>query len=180
MKFIFFPLWILAINRVFEPTYDIHYKKHPGQLILNNGQVINGTFQYAYLEFPTWNFKYLSGSGNKTIKRYKASKIKSITLKGSDKSLFTNDSTYFYRIGKPPLYRQLTFGTIKIYDRLVNVNEKWGLVYFELYILENNKLKKIREKKFLKYIERYLKEKNIEKNFNNVSEAIHYLNYSGI
>jgi hypothetical protein len=162
--------------------YDIDYEKHPGQLILNNGQIIKGDFKYATLEFPTGNFKYYSNAG-KVIKRYKESQIKSITLAGSDTTLSKKDSTYITVIGKlsfftSSFYRQLTFGPIKIYDQLINVNERHGLVYSDLAVLENNKLKFYSKRKFLKYIENKLKENNIEKSFTSTKEAIRYLNFA--
>lgn len=161
------------------PKYKflIDYKKHFGHLILNDGQSITGTFEYSYFEFPVRSFKYYSDSG-KLIKRYKKSEIKSITFAGSDTTLSKRDSTYFIKIDKS-LYRRLTFGSIKIYDPLINVNEKDGLIYSDLVILEDNKPKYFHsERKILKYIENKLKEKNIEKSFKSTKEAIKYLNFA--
>lgn len=179
------PSIILVLTIIFSrafPNYNIHYEKHPGQLILNNGQIIKGDFKYATWEFPSANFKYYSNAG-KVIKRYKESQIRSITLAGSDTTLSKKDSTYIMRIGKlsfftSSLYRQLTFGPIKIYDQLINVNERHRLVYSHLAVLNNNKLKFYSKKKFLKYIENKLKEKNIEKSFKSTKEAIRYLNFA--
>lgn len=161
------------------PQYKflVEYKKHFGHLILNDGQSITGTFEYSYFEFPVRSFKYYSDSG-KVIKRYKKSEIKSITFAGSDTTLSKRDSTYFIKIDKS-LYRQLTFGAIKIYDPLINVNERQGLIYPDLVVLENNKPKNFHsEKKILKYIEDKLKEENIKQKFESIEEAIHYLNFA--
>ncbi|MEO8853227.1 MAG: hypothetical protein ABI359_05585 [Ginsengibacter sp.] len=161
------------------PKYKflIDYKKHFGHLILNDGQSITGTFEYSYFEFPVRSFKYYSDSV-KLIKRYKKSEIKSITFAGSDTTLSNRDSTYFIKIDKS-LYRQLTFGSIKIYDPLINVNEKDDLIYSDLVVLENSKPKNFHsEKKILKYIEDKLKEENIEQKFKSVKESIRYLNFA--
>ncbi|HUZ60796.1 MAG TPA: hypothetical protein VMU83_18640 [Hanamia sp.] len=148
------------------------------QLILNNGQSIKGVFEYAYFKFPVCNFKLYSDSG-KLIKRYKISEINKVVLAGSDTTLSKKDSTYFIRIGKSSLYRQLTFGAIEIFDPLVNVNESPGLISSNTAVLENNKLKEFySEKKILKYIENKLKEKGIEKTFKSTKDAIRYLNFS--
>lgn len=181
----FLPSIILVLTIIFShafPNYNIHYEKHSGQLILNDGQSIKGDFKYATWEFPSGNFKYSSSAG-KVVKRYKESQIKSITLAGSDTTLSKKDSTYITVIGKlsfftSSFYRQLTFGPIKIYDQLINVNERHGLVYSDLAVLENNKLKFYSKRKFLKYIENKLKYKNIEKSFKSTKEAIRYLNFA--
>ncbi|MEO8853228.1 MAG: hypothetical protein ABI359_05590 [Ginsengibacter sp.] len=178
----FLLILLIMIAGATSHKYDIHFEKHPGTLILNNGQIIKGDFKYATWEFPSGNFKYYSNAG-KVIKRYKESQIKSITLAGSDTTLSKKDSTYIMVIGKlsfftSSLYRQLTFGPIKIYDQLINVNERRGLVYSDLAVLENNKLRFYSKRKFLKYIENKLKEKNIEKSFKSTKEAIRYLNFA--
>jgi hypothetical protein len=165
-------------QRFFVPSshYKIDYQKHAGNLILKNGEVITGVFQYAYLEFPTPNFKLYSDSG-KLLKRYKLSAIKSITLAGSDTTLSDKDSTYFMRLGNASFYRQLTFGMIRIYDPLINVNEKKGLVYSDLAVEENNSIKVFHvEDHLLRYIEKKLKEKKIYKTFHSIKEAIRLLN----
>ena len=156
--------------------YSIAYEQHHGELVLNDSQVVKGIFQYANWAFPVWNFKYYSESG-KLLGHYKVNEIKTITLAGSDTSLSKKDSTYFIRMGNSTLYRQLTFGTIKIYDELIDVNEREGLIYWYVYVLENNKLKTFRsEDKILKYIEARLKQENIKKSFRSINEAIRYLN----
>lgn len=157
--------------------YNIYYQKHSGQAILNNGKTIKGIFKHSYFVFA---LNYFDSSG-KFIRRYKESDIKSITLAGSDSSISNKDSTYFIKINKPYLYRQLTFGSIKIYDKLINVNEKKGVIYSTVIVVESNKVRKLNTKReILKYIQAKLKEKNIKKYFNSVKEAIHYLNYSCI
>ncbi|HVT85476.1 MAG TPA: hypothetical protein VHD35_09745 [Chitinophagaceae bacterium] len=162
---------------VSSSEYNIYYQKHSGQAILNNGKTQKGIFKHSYLAFT---FKYFDSSG-KFIKRYKESDIKSITLAGSDTSISNKDSTYFIKINKPYLYRQLTSGAIEIYDKLINVNEKKGLIFSTVIVLEDNKVKKLNTKrKILAYIEEKLNEKNIPQHFNSVKEAIHYLNYSHI
>ena len=161
--------------------YSIEYEKHPGQLILNSGRTVKGVFQYAYMEFPVPNFKYYSDSG-KLIRRYKVEDIKSITLEGADTSISNLDSTYFVKMDRSSLYRQLTFGQIKIYDPLIiNVTERPGLIYTDLIIIENNVLKKFHsEYKTLNYIEEGLKQKNIQKSFKSLEEAVRYLNYHNL
>jgi hypothetical protein len=165
---------------VIGSKYVIAYKKHFGNIILNNGENIKGVFEYAEMEFPTYNFKYFSNSG-KLIKRYKISDLSSITLAGSDTTLSNKDSTYFIRIGKY-LYRQLTFGSIKIFDPLININERNGIVKpDDLIIFKNDFVKTFHsEEDIIKYIQDRLKEKNIEKSFKSIPEVIRYLNYSSV
>ena len=156
--------------------YRIQYEKHSGILILRTGEVIKGVFQYAYWEFPTPNFIYFSDSG-KLLMRYKTSLLESASFEGSDTTLSKKDSTYFKRIGKSSIYRQLTFGEIKIYDPLINVNERPGLVYSDLIVLENNKPKIFHsENDIVHYIVNKLKEKGVNNSFNSIQEAISYLN----
>jgi hypothetical protein len=160
--------------------YQIDYKKHIGTLYLKSGETIKGIFEYASFEFPTFNFKYYSNDG-KFIKRYKVSVIDSLIVSGADSSLTNADSTCFIKIGKNGLYRQLTNGSLKIYDQLVNVNEREGLIYSTIYVFDNNmQLKFLTENSFIKYIEAKLKERGIQKTFKSIREAVHYINYSNI
>ena len=185
MRLIFLISMLLAMNsKLFSQDlaqkYYINYEQHPGELVLNDSQVVKGIFQYANWAFSVWNFKYYSEAG-KLLGRYKVTEIKKITLAGSDTSLSKKDSTCFVRIGHSTLYRQLTFGTIKIYDELIDVNEREGLIFYNLYVLEKNKLKTFHsEDKILRYIEAKLKQKNINKSFQSINEAIRYLNDSDI
>jgi hypothetical protein len=156
--------------------YEIDFKKHPGHLVLKNGQSIHGIFQYANLGFPSNYFKCFSESG-KLLARYKENEIKSLTLAGSDTSLSKKDSTYFVNLGKSSLYRQLTFGDILIFDPLINVDERSGLLYADLLVLETGGKKNIyTDKQVLRWIEKKLKQKKIEKSFKTIRDAIKYLN----
>ncbi len=165
--------------------YHIDYRRHSGELILNNGKNVIGIFQYDWLEFPVANFRYYSDSG-KILHHYKVKDIKSIILLGADSCLFKRDSTYFVRMGKSDLlhkslYRQLTFGEIKIYDPLINVDEQKGMIYYELSVLEDGKLKTFsNQNDLLKYIETKLSEKNIVQPLHSVEEAVRFLNNSNI
>ncbi len=108
--------------------YSIGYQRHPGYIILNSGEKVTGSFQYADLEFPTYNLKFYDKEG-KLIKRFKTSMIERAVFKGGDSVLGNADSTSFVRLNNQPfLSRQLTHGSIIVYDDLFNVNEKPGLI----------------------------------------------------
>lgn len=163
--------------------FDIAGKKHRGEMILKNGIIITGVFQYANKAFPFNDFKYYSDLGG-LIKRIKVETIKRLSLLGSDTSLSNKDSTYFISI-KSHLYRQLTFGAVKLFDPTIYVNEKNGLINSEGYFRENvfaiehRKIITFSAKKdILKFIENKLKEKGINQSFKTLHEAIHYLNYN--
>lgn len=131
----------------------INYQKHKGYITLVSGETIEGNFQYGADEFPTYNLKSFSENGKK-IKRYKSNHIKTVILNGSDTTLTNKDSTYFKVLDKSKrFYRQLTFGSIEVYDNLFNVNEKGGLIRSPLVVKANNKLYKLNSKsKFIKWM----------------------------
>ncbi len=131
--------------------YLIDYQKHKGYIILNSGEKITGTFEYATWEFPTFNLKYYDENG-KVIKRFKTSQINKAVFYGADKSLTDSDSTYFIKLNNESyLSRQLTDGTIKVYDDLINTNERPGLiktdltVYFQEKVYHINSETKLRD-----------------------------------
>ena len=114
--------------------YNVAYQKHTGYLILTNAQKVNGTFEYADMEFPTYNLKEI-GQNGKVIKRFKLKEVDKVVLAGADRLLTTRDSTYFFSLNRSArLFRQLTFGGIEVYDQLFSVNETPGLVGQDLLI----------------------------------------------
>lgn len=116
--------------------YVINYQKHQGYIILKSGQTINGVFEYAEMEFPTYNLKSYNPNG-KLVKRYKLKQINKVVLQGSDTTLSKNDSTYFVRLDSTEaLYRQLTFGRVKIFDKYFNVNERIGVIKSSESVIE--------------------------------------------
>jgi len=113
---------------VISGKYSINYQKHQGYIILKSGQTVSGIFEYAEMEFPTYNLKFYNSDG-KLVKRYKLKEINKVVLQGSDTTLSKNDSTYFVRLDSAGfLYRQLTFGRVKIFDKYFNVNERIGVI----------------------------------------------------
>jgi hypothetical protein len=156
--------------------YEIDYKKHPGKMVLKNGQTIYGIFQYTDIGFPSNYFKSFDESGA-LVAKYKVTDVSSLTLAGADTSLSTKDSTYFVKIGKSTLYRQLTFGSILIYDPLINVNERSGLVYADLLVIENSHHQNIlTDHQLLRLMEKKLKQSKVVRSFKTVQELIRYLN----
>jgi len=147
----------VAGQRVVIPAYHnpyiIHYEKHNGYIALNNGKKIESSFQYAFWEFPTYNLKSFLENG-KLIKRYKPKDIKTVVLAGSDSVLTKHDSTYFKVLSKRNFfYRQLTFGSIELYDNFLNVDETIGLVKFPLSLKNHNQLYELSsEKKFITWM----------------------------
>jgi len=102
--------------------------------------------------------KYYSPDG-KLKERIKAGNIERAVMEGSDTSLLLNDSTVFIHLkaNDPYLYRQLTYGPVKIYDRLFNVNEKQGLIYPELFVALKTKDQIIKfnsDEKFINYMKK--------------------------
>jgi hypothetical protein len=118
---------------------NFDHKMHEGMIILNNNDTVKGRFQYADLEFPSFNIKYYPDSVKK--KRYFISKIKIAILDGSDTSLMGKNSTVFIKLyeNNKIFHRQLTFGDIEIFDPLFLVNEKPGLVSEDLTVLFKGK-----------------------------------------
>ncbi|MGI8951977.1 MAG: hypothetical protein ACR2FN_10380 [Chitinophagaceae bacterium] len=141
----FFPIKSLAqiipILMAYESKYGIHYQKHVGYIELNNEQKIEGIFQYALWEFPTYNLKSFSQDG-KLLHRYKSKEVKKVVLAGGDSSLSNKDSTYFIIFdGSKYFYRQLSFDKdIQVYDWLFNVNERPGLIYNALLVKRKDQL----------------------------------------
>ena len=133
--------------------YRIEYQKHKGYIQLNNGEKISGIYQYAFWEFPSYNIKSFTEKGA-LIKRYRSRDIKSIVLAGSDRTLSNKDSTYFMVLDKSKaLYRQLTFGSIEVFDYFFNVNEARGLIYTLLIVKANDQLHTFKsESKFIKWL----------------------------
>lgn len=137
MKYLIVVLCIFAISlfksnaqRAYVPIGHVRdYGIHKGCIVLNEGTKVCGNFQYAELEFPTYNFKHLD-SANKLLNRFKFSKIRSAKLAGSDHYLSNRDSTSFVKLfaKDKTLYRQLTFGDIQIYDQLFVVDEEPGAI----------------------------------------------------
>lgn len=161
MKYLLFVPFLSIAFQVFGqrgivPYYarGIDYQIHNGYIELNSGEKINGTFQYADMEFPTYNLKLFSPDG-KLLKRYKSNVIKIVALVGCDTTLSTRDSTYFKTLDKSKvLYRQLTFGSIEIYDYFFNVNEQNGLIRSPILIKTNNQLIEFNsEEKFIKWMQ---------------------------
>lgn len=134
--------------------YSINYKIHKGYIELSSGEKVNGAFQYADMEFPTYNLKSFNANGT-VIKRYKTNTIKLVALKGSDTSLTHNDSTYFKALNKGKvLYRQLTFGSIEIYDYFFNVDERNGLIKPPILVKKDGQLIEFySEEKFIKWLQ---------------------------
>lgn len=103
----FFSALNVAGQRVVIPAYHnpyvIHYEKHNGYIVLNNGKKIEGSFQYAFWEFPTYNLKLFSKKG-KVIKCYKPKDVKTVVLAGSDTALSKKDSTYFKVLVKENIF----------------------------------------------------------------------------
>jgi hypothetical protein len=131
----------------------VDYKMHSGIIILNSGDTIKGNFKYADMEFPSFNLKYYE-NGSK-MKRYMLSKIKEAVLEGSDTSLTKNNSTIFVKLFEKDnfLYRQLTFGDIKIYDEVFLVNENKGVVTKKLVVsYQGKKYKTESDKELLSLI----------------------------
>ena len=156
--------------------YEIDYKRHPGEMILNNGRTIRGIFQYADLGFPSNYFKCYSESGS-LLAKFKESEIRKLTLAGADTSLSRKDSTYFVKFGKSSLYRQLTFGSILIYDPLINVNERLGLLYADFLVVQDMYKKDfLTDRQLLRMLEKKLKQNKIDRSFKTVQELIRYLN----
>ncbi len=125
-------LFFSASNITAQPFINIHdlnYQKHAGYIELNNGEKINGDFEYAFWEFPTYNLRYYSPNG-KMAERYSVKNIKKVVLSGGDGWLSPKDSTYFIVHDKSRhFYRQLTFGKdFQIYDGFFNVDEIVGMV----------------------------------------------------
>ncbi|MEO6838334.1 MAG: hypothetical protein ABI185_08085 [Ginsengibacter sp.] len=118
-----------ASGQPFANFHDTFYKKNSGYIELNSGEKINGDFEYAFWEFPTYNLKLLSSS-EKVMKRYYIPNIKKVVLTGSDHWLTNRDSTYFIVHDKSRhFYRQLTFGKdFQLYDGFFNTDGYVGLV----------------------------------------------------
>lgn len=136
--------------------YSIDYQRHQGYIVLNSGKKIIGAFQYADMEFPTYNLKYFDDKG-KMIKRFKTALISKAVLKGADSILGIKDSTYFVRLkDKPYLSRQLTRGPILVFDDLFNIDERPGLVHTNgLIIMFQGKEEKISsQEEFKKLIQK--------------------------
>jgi hypothetical protein len=130
--------------------YAIDYQKHTGYIILNSGEKVSGTFEYATWEFPTFNLKLYNDYGD-LIKRYKISKIDKAVFYGADSSLTNADSTTFVRLNnRAYFFRQLTNGPVKIYDDLFNINERPGLIKSGLLIYYQDKVYKTDSKEQLK------------------------------
>ena len=126
--FLFFSTFNVAAQP-FATFHGQYHKKNIGYIELNNGEKINGDFEYAFWEFPTYNLKLLS-PGEKVLKRYYITKIKKVVLSGSDRWLTNMDSTYFIVHDKcRHFYRQLTFGkNFQLYDGFFNTDGYVGLV----------------------------------------------------
>ncbi|MDE3145071.1 MAG: hypothetical protein KGL19_13015 [Bacteroidota bacterium] len=136
--------------------YSIDYQKHKGYIILNSGKKVNGIFEYATWEFPSFNLKHYDENGN-LITRYKMAQINKAVFYGADTSLIHCDSTYFKRLNdKSYLSRQLTNGRIKVYDDLFNINERPGLIKTtQLTVYFQDKVYKVdSEKKFIELIQK--------------------------
>lgn len=89
--------------------FAVSYTKHNGYVVLNNGIRIQGTFEYAADEFPTYNLKSFSND-SKVMNRYKNKDLQIIVLAGSDKDISHKDSTYFFVFkDSPKFWRQLSF-----------------------------------------------------------------------
>lgn len=133
--------------------FNIDYQKHAGYILLNNGEKITGIFQYDFWEFPNYNLKLFSENG-KGLKRYKIINIESVVLAGSDTTLTNKDSTYFKVLGKHKgFYRQLTFGSLEVYDNFFDVNEKKNLIKPLLFVRFNNQLHEFNSsEKFIKWM----------------------------
>lgn len=153
MRYLFISFLFISFQsfsqRGIGPSYAtvIDYQKHKGDIILNTKQQIEGNFQYA-----GGNLKSFSENG-KLIKRYKIKDIKKVVLSGSDTTITNKDSTYFKVLGMHKrFYRQLTFGSVKVYDNLFNVNEKKDAVGYFLYVKHKNKLIELDSENFIKWL----------------------------
>ena len=154
--FVFSTLNVAAQHAIIPAShnpYNIDYQKHVGYILLNNGEKITGIFQYDFWEFPNYNLKLFSENG-KGLKRYKIKNIESVVLAGSDTTLTNKDSTYFKVLGKHKgFYRQLTFGSLEVYDNFFDVNEKKNLIKPLLFVRFNNQLHEFNSsEKFIKWM----------------------------
>jgi len=118
--------------------HHITYNKHEGWLRYLNGDTLTGTFQYADMEFPSFNLKLFDGTRKKVVKRILTKDIQEITLAGYDPEFNSRDSTYFKRMGKQKrLFRQLSYGETKIFDDLFSVDENPGRLGNEFIIMQD-------------------------------------------
>ena len=165
--------------------YEIAGTKHEGEMILKNGTILKGMFQYNTFVLADDGFDFFSDSGTH-IKKIKEELIEKLSLAGADTLLSNRDSTYFISI-KSHLFKQLTFGIVQLYDPTIYVNERSGLInsegYFHenVFAIENGKIIRFDAKKdILKFVHNKLAEKGIDQSFKTLRQAIHYLNYNNL
>ena len=165
--------------------YEIAGTKHEGEMILKNGTILKGMFQYNTFVLADDGFEFFSDSGIH-IKKIKEELIEKLTLAGADTLLSNRDSTFFISI-KSRLFRQLTFDIVQLYDPTIYVNERSGLInsegYFHenVFAIENGKIIRFNAKKdILKFVHNKLAEKGIDQSFKTLRQAIHYLNYNNL
>ena len=166
--------------------YEIAGTKHEGEMILKNGTMLKGMFQYNTFVLADDGFDFFSDSGTTHIKKIKEELIEKLTLAGADTSLSNRDSTYFISI-KSHLFRQLTFGIVRLYDPTIYVNERSGLInsegYFHenVFTIENGKIIRFDAKKdILKFVHDKLAKQGIDQSFKTLRQAIYYLNYNNL
>ncbi len=117
----------------------VQYKIHEGIAKLIDGRTLEGRFKYDKWEFPTKNFLFYQNKQTNSIKA-RFGQINKITLRGADSTLNNDrDSTVFINLNGR-LYRALTTGTIKLYDRVFVVNEAMGRIGKTIWVEENGKL----------------------------------------
>ncbi len=174
-------------QHVFYSSHDpfaIPNNKHAGRLIMENGLTLTGLFQYYNGGLADPVFRYYNDSG-KVIKKIRLDSLQQVVLAGADTALSNKDSTYFIKF-KNTLFRQLTFGFVKLYDQGIYLNERIGLVNSEglfrekVVAYDGDSIKTFKDKKaILQYISDQLFTRHISMHFKKLPDAIRFLNYSG-
>lgn len=119
--------------------HPIVYNQHEGWLEYKSGESLQGLFQYADMEFPSFNLKLFDSTGSHIIRRIPTKNIQKITLAGHDPKLNDRDSTYFVNIkNKSRLFRQLSFGDTKIFDDLFSVGENPARLGDEFVVMQDS------------------------------------------
>lgn len=120
----------------------IQYQIQEGYIILKDGRALTGRFKYDHWEFPVKNFAFYKDAKSKPT-RVKFKNIKKAVFIGADTNIvFRKDSTEFVGI-KKRLYRKLADGQIKIYDKIIRVQDWQGKIGKYLYVESKGKLKRI-------------------------------------
>jgi len=164
---------------IISNQYQIGYQKHPGYVQLNTGEILKGTFQYGWLEFPSYNLKLYSPP-NQFVKRIESATISKIVLAGSDSSWSNKDSTYFFVLDRKTklFYRQLSFNPeVEVFDILFNVDERPGLIYKYLVVRWHNQYIELNSQDdFIEWIKKNVNEKVDWHEKMSVKEIIRELN----